>query len=75
MDLPQIGKFLLIIGTVIVVAGLILIFAGKSGFLGKLPGDIIIRKGNFTFYFPFVTFLLISIVITVIVNLFIRLFR
>jgi len=40
--------------------------------ISKLPGDILIQKGNFTFYFPIVTMLLVSVVLTIIVNLFFR---
>ena len=64
-----IGKILLIVGGVIIVLGLVLVFSSHIPFLGKLPGDIIIKRDNFSFYFPVVTFILISIVLTVIVNI------
>jgi Protein of unknown function (DUF2905) len=63
-----IGKILLIVGGIIVVLGLILVFSQHISFLGKLPGDILIKKNGFSFYFPIVTLLILSIVITVIVN-------
>ncbi len=63
-----IGKILLIIGGIIVVLGLILIFGQHIPFLGKLPGDIFIKKEGFSVYFPIITFLILSIVITIIVN-------
>ncbi len=44
-------------------------FSSHIPFLGKLPGDIIIRKDNGTFYFPIVSFLIISVVLTVIINI------
>jgi len=64
-----IGKLLLIIGGAIVLLGLILVFGQHIPLLGKLPGDIVIRKEGFSLYFPIVTFLLLSIVLTIIVNI------
>jgi hypothetical protein len=62
------GKILLIIGGIIVVLGLIFIFSPHIPFLGKLPGDIMVKKNGVSFYFPLVTMLIISILITIIVN-------
>ncbi|MBC8275201.1 MAG: DUF2905 domain-containing protein [Chloroflexi bacterium] len=63
-----IGKILLIVGGIIVILGLILIFSHHIPFLGKLPGDIFVKRDGFSFYFPIVTFLVLSILITIIVN-------
>ncbi|MCJ7655513.1 MAG: DUF2905 domain-containing protein [Dehalococcoidia bacterium] len=63
-----IGRILLIVGGIIVILGLILIFSQHIPFLGKLPGDIFIKKDGFSFYFPIVTFLVLSLLITIIVN-------
>ena len=63
-----IGKILLIIGGIIVILGLIFVFGQHIPFLGKLPGDIFIKKDGFSFYFPIVTLLILSILITIIVN-------
>ena len=63
-----IGKIIIIVGAIIVVLGLVLAFGERIPFLGKLPGDILIRKDGFTFYFPVVTFLLLSVVLTLIIN-------
>jgi len=63
-----IGKIIIIIGIVIVALGLVLAFGARIPFLGKLPGDILIEKDGFTFYFPVVTFLLLSVVLTLIIN-------
>ena len=63
-----IGRILIIVGIIIVVLGLILAFGGRLPLLGKLPGDILIRKDGFTFYFPVVTLLLLSVVLTLIIN-------
>ena len=64
-----IGKIIIIAGIIMVVLGLILAFGGHIPFLGKLPGDIIIKKGGVSFYFPVVTLLLLSVVLTLISNL------
>jgi len=66
------GKILLIVGGIIIILGLLLIFGQHIPFFGKLPGDIVIKKENFTFYFPVVTFIILSIVLTVIINIIIR---
>ncbi len=63
-----IGKLLLIVGGITIVIGLILMFSQHIPFLGKLPGDIIIKKDDGTFYFPIVSFLIISVILTIIVN-------
>jgi hypothetical protein len=57
---------LIVIGAVLILIGLLLLFANKIPFLGKLPGDIFFRKGNFTFYFPLMTSIVISVVLTLI---------
>jgi hypothetical protein len=70
--LPQIGKVLILFGVLLVVVGILLIYADRIPFLGKLPGDIIYKKGNFTLYIPIVTMLVVSILLTIILNLFHR---
>lgn len=71
MSAPQeIGKFLLIIGILLIIIGGVFLLAGKIPFVGKLPGDIIIRRKNFTFYFPLATSILISIILTLLFWLF-----
>jgi hypothetical protein len=63
----DLGKFLLITGIVIAAAGaLMLLFKNGVPFLGKLPGDIVIQKKNFTFYFPIATSILLSIILSLI---------
>jgi hypothetical protein len=61
----QLGKALIVSGLVLVGVGAIFLF-GKSLPIGKLPGDITIQKGNFTFYFPIVTCAAISVVVAII---------
>ena len=68
--MPEVGKFLIVIGIAIVVLGIILWSGIGAGFLGKLPGDLRIERGNSVFYFPIVTCIIISIVLSVIFSLF-----
>ena len=63
------GKFLIVFGLVIAAVGM-LIALGVP--LGRLPGDISYRRGNFTFYFPIVTSILVSIILTILISLFRR---
>jgi len=58
------GKILLVSGLLIAGAGFLLILSDKIGWIGKLPGDITVRRGNFTFHFPLATCILISIVLS-----------
>ena len=71
-DFGGMGRVLIIIGIIFVVLGLLVSFGRRIPFLGKLPGDILIRKDGITFYFPIVTFLLLSVVLTIIVNVILR---
>lgn len=63
------GKFLIIAGIVLVILGLIIQSGAKLPFPGKLPGDIVIDRGNFKMYFPITTSILLSIIITLILYL------
>jgi uncharacterized protein HemY len=69
------GKILIFIGGILIFLGLIFSFAGKIPYLGKLPGDIYIKRENFTFYFPITTCVLISIIISIIFYLISRFFK
>ncbi len=62
--LHQIGRLLIIIGIVCAAMGGLILFSGRLPWLGRLPGDIIIQKKNFTFYFPLMTSILVSIIFT-----------
>ncbi len=70
-DTGTLGKMLLVVGVLIVLMGLIFIFLGRLG-LGRLPGDIIVEKGNFVFYFPLVTCVVISIILSFLIRVFFR---
>jgi len=69
-EFQQVGKVLIFAGIFIVILGVLFLFGDKIPFLGKLPGDIYIKKKNFTFYFPIVTSLLLSLIISLIIYLF-----
>jgi hypothetical protein len=62
----SIGKWLLITGGIMVLAGAILLLLERFSLPARLPGDIVIRKKNFTFYFPLATSIVISLLITII---------
>jgi hypothetical protein len=68
MDWGTIGRMLLIFGAIFVVLGLIFLLIGRVPWLGKLPGDIFIRRGDSSFYFPLVTCIVISVIVTTLVN-------
>lgn len=70
--MQEIGKTLIIFGIILIVAGIILTFFQRVPFLGRLPGDILLQKKNFTFYFPLATSILLSIIISLIIRLFSR---
>ncbi|MBA3674549.1 MAG: DUF2905 domain-containing protein [Chitinophagaceae bacterium] len=64
------GKYIIIIGIIIIVVGVIIyFFHDKLTWIGKLPGDIRVERENFKFYFPFTTMLLLSLAVTLIINL------
>ena len=69
-EFNQIGKLLIFAGIFIVIIGVLFLFGDKIPLIGKLPGDIIIRKKNFTIYFPIVTSILLSLLISLILYLF-----
>lgn len=68
----QLGKTLIFVGIIIIVVGALFMILSKTTGLPKLPGDILIKKDNFTFYFPWVTSLVISAVLSLIMFLFFR---
>ncbi len=73
--LNELGRWLLAIGGMLVILGLILMVVGRLPGLGRLPGDIVIERKNFVFYAPLGTMLLLSIVLTILLNVLFRLFR
>ncbi|MCX8084437.1 MAG: DUF2905 domain-containing protein [Calditerrivibrio sp.] len=65
------GKILITIGVLLIIVGLFFHFGEKIG-LGRLPGDINIKKDNFSFHFPIVTSIIISIILTILLNIFFK---
>ncbi len=65
----ELARILIVLGVVLVAIGLLLLVGPKLPFLGKLPGDILIKKENFTFYFPLATSIILSILISLILYL------
>ena len=65
----DLGRLLIIVGGLLAVLGVVILLAGKVPFVGRLPGDIFYRRGGFTFYFPIVTCLLLSLLLTVLLRL------
>lgn len=66
MKMMPIGKMLIVLGVVLVGVGLLVTFFDKIPFLGKLPGDIHIKRENFQFYFPIVTSTFLSLLLTLV---------
>jgi len=73
--IPQIGKTLIFCGFLLILIGFIFLFHFKIPYFGKLPGDIYIKKENFTLFIPFGTCILISIIFTIIFYLISRFFK
>ncbi|UPU35133.1 DUF2905 domain-containing protein [Geomonas paludis] len=70
--MPSFGKSLIILGLIIAAIGVLFTLAGRIPWLGRLPGDIYVKKENFTFYFPLATSIIISLVLSLILWLFRR---
>jgi hypothetical protein len=69
---PDLGRILIVFGVVVVLIGVLLVFAGRLPWFGRLPGDVVIQRGPVTVYFPIMTSIVVSIVLTVLLNLFWR---
>ena len=67
--MEPLGKSLVLIGISIVLIGVLMWGLSSIPFVGRLPGDIYVRRGNFTFYFPLATCILISIIATILFSL------
>jgi len=67
--LSELGKLLIVLGVVITLAGVVLVGVGRVPWIGRLPGDINIERGNWSLHFPLMTSLLLSVVLTVILYL------
>jgi hypothetical protein len=69
--MDQFGRVIMIMGGVLVVLGLLMTAGGRIG-LGRLPGDIMVKRENFTFYFPLMTGIVLSVLLTLVLWLFQR---
>jgi hypothetical protein len=69
---PDLGRALIVAGGVLLAAGLLLTLGPRVAGPGRIPGDIVYRKGNVTFYFPLVTCILLSVVVTLLLRIFRR---
>ncbi len=70
--MPALGRMLIILGVIIALLGVALLFAHKIPYVGRLPGDIYVKKDGFSFYFPLTTSIIISILLTLILWIFRR---
>lgn len=78
MQLEAMGRVLLVAGGILVMVGVLLLLAGRVPglpLLGRLPGDILVQRGNFSFYFPLATSIVISILLTLVLNFLLRFFH
>ena len=66
MDISPVARAVVFIGLIVTAVGIVLLFADKIPWLGKLPGDIYIQRKNFSFYFPVTTCIIISILLSLI---------
>ncbi|HEV8142642.1 MAG TPA: DUF2905 domain-containing protein [Methylomirabilota bacterium] len=65
----DLGRLLVVFGVLIVLVGLVLMLVGRVSWLGRLPGDIVVQRGNWTLYFPLATSILISVVLSLVLYL------
>jgi len=66
------GRLLILCGVVAIVAGVVLLLLPRIPWLGRLPGDVVVQRERFTLYVPLATSLVVSIVLTILLNLFFR---
>ena len=69
------GRLLIILGGLLLAAGVLLVLLGQIPFFGRLPGDIAIERERFSFFFPLASMLILSLILTVVVNIVLRFFR
>ena len=72
MDAQQIGRMLMVFGAMLLAVGAVLYFGGRLLPLGHLPGDFHFESGNASFHFPMMTCILVSVILSVLANLFFR---
>ena len=75
MDVSSLGKLLANAGIAAVVAGVVLILGPRIPWLVRMPGDLVIRREGFTLFFPLASIIIVSVLLTIVINLFFRLFK
>jgi len=65
-SMAELGRALVVLGIVIVILGLVLVFFDRVPWIGRLPGDVHVQRGNWTFYFPLGTSILLSVLLTLV---------
>ena len=68
--MSDLGKTLVVMGLAVVLVGVVLMLAGRVPWLGRLPGDIYVQRGNWSFYFPLMTSIVVSVLLTLLFWLF-----
>ncbi|MEQ9620170.1 MAG: DUF2905 domain-containing protein [Deltaproteobacteria bacterium] len=68
MDFHNPGKIIIIVGLFITIIGALILFAPKIPFIGRLPGDFYFKRGNFSFYFPLATSIILSVILTLVLS-------
>ena len=71
----ELGKYLILIGFSIIIVGFIVLISSKFSFFGNMIGDIKYQNNNVKFYFPFTSMILISVVLSILLNILYRFFR
>ncbi|MDQ2800972.1 MAG: DUF2905 family protein [Armatimonadota bacterium] len=69
--MASMGRILIVLGLLLAVIGMVLLLGGRLG-LGRLPGDFVLRRGGWTFAFPLATSLLLSLALTLLLNVILR---
>ncbi len=73
--MSDLGKFIMLAGAVLLILGGLIWLAGRIPLLGHLPGDIRLQRGNVSCFFPLMTMIIVSVLLTVVLNLLLRLWR
>ena len=74
-NIGGLGRLLIIAGGLLLVGGVLLVLLGQIPFFGRLPGDIAIERERFSVFVPLASMLLLSLILTILINLALRLFR
>ena len=64
LSVSDAGKLLIVCGLLIAAVGVVIVLAGRLPWVGRLPGDVYIQRGNWTFFFPLATSIVVSLVLT-----------